>query len=334
MSSQNSPKIKRPFIELRDIPYCFILPPLALIAWVTPQRHWQAVCTRLVDIFLLGPDYFGKPLLQRVEATLRGLEIKYSPREIARSYVTNKLLLQFEYYQELRGGKLRSKVELTGRSYLEAALGERLGAIVWVTPACSSDFLVKKCFAEQGFALSHLSDLTHGYSASRFGRRFINGINRYVEDKYLKDRIVLDRNAPTNPIRELERRVKMNEIVSVTAVENKGGRSLRLPMFAGSLYLGAGAIITAYNTGSPLLPVFMRRKANGNYLVEIKPPVAVQSDLPREDAIANALNAFAKLLEAHVLEVPDQWYGWTHMKYEDGAPSRKKSLWDWINKAA
>lgn len=300
---------------------------------MTPQRHWPAVCSRLVDIFFLGPDFLGKTLLRRVEATLNGLEIKNSPREIARAYVANKLLLQFEYYQDLRGGRLCAKVDLIGRSYLEAALGERRGAILWVTPACSSDFLVKKCFAEQGFAFFHLSDLAHGYSASRFGVKFINGVNRYIEDRYLRARIILDSNMRIKAIRELMRKVGMNEIVSVTAVENKGGKSLLLPLFAGALPLGAGAVVTAYNTGGSLLPVFTRRKADGNYIVEIKPPLEVRSDLSRREATAKTLSAFAKLLEAQVLKAPDQWYGWTHMKREEGAASRKKTLWDWLNKA-
>lgn len=317
-----------PWFELRDVIYATALPMLAIVAWVTPQRSWTKLSRGLVNILLLGPDAMGKTLLRRIEAALRSVDLGVSPRWICQSYVANKLILQFEYFRSLLPGGWSCSICLKGREKLEDALARGTGAILWVTPSSSSDLVVKRCFSEHGYLISHLSDLTHGYSASRFGVKFINGANRLVEDRYLGNRIILNRGSPSAAVREMQRRISQGEIVSITAVENKRGKSTEVPLFDCRLPLGIGAVVIARKTGVPLLPVFTTREADGSYKVEISNPLISQPE-----ATQDILQRFANLVEAHARAVPEQWFGWTHLRCGTQHVAGNRTLWDWINKA-
>ncbi|MCZ6774814.1 MAG: hypothetical protein O7G83_22910, partial [Proteobacteria bacterium] len=233
---------KLPWFELRDLPYCMVLPLLAVIALVVPQHLWQRLCKRLVGLFILGTPAIRRGLLARIKEALGPSQIGIRPEVICAGYVVNKLLVQLEYYRALSPWGWSCETKLFGREHVDKALRAGKGVILWVTPANSSDLVVKRCLAESGLSFSQLSVRTHGYSESRFGFVALNGPNRYVENKYLAHRIVLDRARPIRAIRELQRRISRNEIVSITAIENTGGDSFEVRCFNCLLPIGVGPV--------------------------------------------------------------------------------------------
>jgi lauroyl/myristoyl acyltransferase len=275
----------------------------------------------------------GRTLLDRVRATVKGRDLPVRHQDICVSYVANKFLLQLQYYRSFRPGGWRARLTLQGKEHLDAALEQNQGAILWVSPTGSSDLVVRRCLAEHGYVISHLSALTHGYSESRFGLRFINGPNRRIEDSYLRSRIVLDRDNPGPAIAEIEERLVANEIISITATQNKGRKSLEVSLLSARLPLGAGALNFGYKIGAPVLPVFCFNDAHSSYRIRIEPPLPINREKDRAEAIDEALAAFGRRIERFVLEYPDQWYGWTQLVTEDPLKRQVPTIWDWIHKS-
>jgi lauroyl/myristoyl acyltransferase len=274
----------------------------------------------------------GRALLERVRAAAGNACLPAKPEDICVAYVANKFLMQLQYYRSLRPGGWRARLALEGREHLDGALQLNQGVILWVTPTTSSDLVVRRCLAENGYAISHLSALTHGYSESRFGLRCINAPNRAVEDRYMRARIVLDRGTPGPALAEIEERLAANEIVSITVTPNKGRKSLEVSLLSAQLPLGAGALNFSYRTGAPLLPVFCVCEADGSYSIHIHPPLVIDREKVRNEATGEALVALGRQVENFALRYPDQWYGWAHLRTDELAKSRTRGVWDWIHK--
>jgi lauroyl/myristoyl acyltransferase len=204
--------------------------------------------------------------------------------------------------------------------------------ILWVTPTTSSDLVVRRCLAENGYFISHLSTLTHGYSESRFGVRCINAPNRAVENQYLRARIIVNRNLPGPALANIEERLTSNEIISIAAVENTGRKSLEVRILSAVLQLGAGALSFGYKKRAPVLPVFCIRETYGSYRVRIEAPLLIDENRRREEAIGEALSAFGARLERFVRQHPDQWYGWSYLRTEKSEEAR--TIWDWVHKSS
>jgi lauroyl/myristoyl acyltransferase len=248
------------------------------------------------------------------------------------AYVANRLLQQLQYYRSFRPGGWRARLLLQGQGHLDEALKQNRGVILWVTPTTSSDLAVRRCLAETGYSISHLSVVHHGLSGSRFGVRWINAPGIAVGNRYLRKRIILDRDEPGPALAEIEERLIANEIVSITAVENEGRKSLEVPLFSARLLLGGGALNFGYKTGATVLPVFCVRDANG-YQVRIEPPLHIDRKKERQEATAAALTAFGGRVENFVLQYPEQWYGWARLRTGKPGQPEVSTIWDyWVLK--
>ncbi|MBT8078022.1 MAG: hypothetical protein KJO31_05560 [Gammaproteobacteria bacterium] len=291
----------------------------------------------LVTLFLLGPGALGRSLLLKIRNSTKGVSLSSTAEQITRSYVSNKFQLQFEYFSSYWPGGWKCQLQLRGREILMNAMQKERGVILWVTPSSSSDLVVKRCFSEHQIDVAHLSALTHGYSSSRFGVKFINSVNRTIENRYIAHRIILTRGATGDAIREINNRISNKEVVSITAVKNKGGRSTSTRFFSARLPLGVGAINIAYNTGCVLLPVFCVRESNSakdpTYSVEIGQPLEVNPEVSKSEAFAEVLRDYGDALEKHVRIAPEQWSGWTHLTVSDGKPDWRQAFWNWLHKS-
>ena len=332
--STSQPTIKRPLLELRDLPYLFILPVLAVVSWVLPQRCWKGAAAMMVNALFLGPSFLGRPLRDRIAATIKGRLPEVEPDVVARNYVSNKLLMQLQYFRSYRPGGWDCRCVLEGREHLDGALSEGRGAILWISPGSSSDLVVKRCFHEAGVSIAHLSALTHGYSASRIGVATINAVNRHIENRYLDERIMLDR---ANSKRELSAiladRLSKNRILSITAVKNKGGSSLSVPVFDADVPIGAGALALGHRIGAKVLPVFVICESSGTYRIIVEPEISIDATASREEAISGAITDFSTRLQRFLLHHPADWYGWTHIEPHGEFGTGRNWLWDWIHKA-
>src|SRR5262245_36172691 len=76
-----------PAFQVRDLVYCLALPPLAMLAWLIPERWWPNLCRGLVHILLLGPNMVGATLLERVRAAARNFDLPVKHSDICVAYV-------------------------------------------------------------------------------------------------------------------------------------------------------------------------------------------------------------------------------------------------------
>jgi lauroyl/myristoyl acyltransferase len=209
-----------------------------------------------------------------------------------------------EYVQVLRGWtwRWRPDLQVRGRSHVDAALERGAGAILWVAGFEASDLVVKMALAESGYGVAHVSRPTHGFSASRFGVRFLNPLKKRVEDRCLRGRIVIEGESAVGALREARRRLAMNQVVSIT-VGDAAAATFAVPLLGGTLAVATGPAGLALRTGAALLPVFSHRERSGTRTVTVGAPLNAAS-------VETVLVRFAAALEGAVLAHPDPWTGW------------------------
>ena len=175
-----------------------------------------------------------------------------------------------------------------------------------MTPFAFSDLVTKRALHEAGYAVSHLSRDSHGFSQTRFGRRWLNPIKTGIERRYVAERLVMTEENPLAPLRALALRLRQNRLVSIT-VASTGQVTRLLDLLDGRIRIATGALALAWQTGAPLLPVFTLREPDGALVTRIEPALPPDRRLDRAAAVADMLAAYGRLLEAYVLRSPDQF---------------------------
>ncbi len=108
-------------------------------------------------------------------------------------------------------------------------------------------------------------------------------------------------------LRALER----GEFVAIQGDLDYSGTGRTLPFFGHPTSFPTGPFRIAASSGSPLLPVFVLREADGGYRTVVEEPIHVAETARRsgrDAAIADAMRRFVALMERTIRAHPDQWY--------------------------
>ncbi|WP_162917107.1 LpxL/LpxP family acyltransferase [Dongia deserti] len=292
-----------------------LLPP----SWLLPERSWRRLCRAvarapgLVDRKTLGLTIAG---------IVRGLQLDH------RRASTIALDLQAAVYelrmQNLRGwrpGGWRPEVALKGEEHIVRALERGNGVILWVAHFAFNGGITKVALHKRGYRVSHLSRPEHGFSKTRFGIEWLNPVRCIPEDRYLAQRIVYDRRAPSTAMRRMTRALASGNIVSITAGAWEGSGLVEGPFLGGTLALATGAPRLAALTGAALLPVFSIRDRGGRFVALVEPPISASPDMVSSEYCTAATAEYLSRHEPWVRQFPEQWRGWKELRFAAAATS-------------
>lgn len=309
------------WIKLHDIINLAIFGGLLPLSWLVPLRRWPQVARRLAlwHIRLIGSSLRSGSERMRVE-------LGRDPHQIELAFRQHSYLELMEILREHAPGGWQVPISVSGTQHIDDALAAGKGAILWYCPFTHGDLVFKRGICEAGYRLHHLSAITHGFSGTRFGMRFLNTIKTSVEERYLEERLILDGKDSRPTLQALRERLQDNGLVSITAVHT-GKRVAYAGIFGGKLQLATGAPNQAIRTGAALLPLFVFPK-DGGYHLRIEAPLlgqATKEQVKEEDYVT----AYAPILERHVREHPELWPGWFafkhHWRYEPNQRSEESA---------
>lgn len=296
-----------------------LLPP----AWILPERAWWPLCRAVART----PGLVDQATLAK---TIAGIAAALPEPDPARARAI-ALDLQAAVYelrmQNLRawrpgGGALgawRPELLLDGEEHLKAVLNRGKGAILWVAHFAFNGGITKMVMQERGYPVSHLSRPEHGFSKTRFGIACLNPVRCGPEDRYLQQRIVYDRHAPSTAMRRMMRVLKDGGLVSITAGAWEGSGLAEGPMLGGLLSLATGAPRLAAVTGAEILPVFSIRDRDGRWRTVIEAPLDLPRDRGQDEASAAAAAEYLRRHEPWVRAYPAQWRGWKEWRQAPAA---------------
>lgn len=290
---------------------------LLLPAWVLPESTWFPLWRAAARMPVLTSRHAARRTGKSIAAALGGMT-QDRAESIARDLKAAVYEMRMQDLRAWRPGGWRPRMVLEGETYLQEALAQGKGAILWLAPFVFNNGPAKIVLHRRGYRVSHLSSPQHGYSDSAFGIACVNRIRCIPEDRYIVDRIVYDRAAPSTAMRRMMRALKAGEVVSIVASATEGTEMVKGPIFGGRLSVAVGAPRLAGLTGAPLLPAFTVRDREAGFRIAIEAPIAMRRDLSTDERVAAATAEFLARSEPWVRRYPEQWRAWSKWKRPQG----------------
>jgi predicted LPLAT superfamily acyltransferase len=300
-----------PLVQGRDIGLVFSAP----LAWILPQSLWHPMAVFLSSLSS-RVSRGARENVARIAQVTRDYEDMPPPRELHVSETAGRFEQHLQDCRELRPGGWHPQIVLHGKEHVESALGSGRGAILWVAPFLYNPLVTKKALHEAGFAVTHLSRVTHGPSDSRFGVRFLNKLRIANEGRYVAERLAMGPGDELAFIRELKRRLNENGLVSITA-SPEGRRLVEQPFLGGVIAFATGAPSLAFATGAALLPVVTLRRGSKAFEVIVGRGLECSRENSRRDGVVELVRQFVGYVETLALQHPTSCLVWSSLHREE-----------------
>ena len=248
-----SPTIKT--VAAKDFAVLAALPVSLAVSWLVPERFWADIGRIFAPVAARVVTARNQATLDRIARLIGDRPVARSAAEILQESIAGHVEEYLQILREHRPGAWHPPMRLQGREHLTAALADGRGAVLWIGHFSFASLVAKKAFHQADLSVGHLSHPSHGYSRTRFGMRVLNPIRAVIEERYVRDRVMLALDGSTAAMRELRRRLRRNQVVSIT-VRERAQRPLAVPFLDGTIRLATGAPDLAYVAKAALLPVF------------------------------------------------------------------------------
>ena len=312
----------------RDINILFSLLTLSPIALIGHERYWRSICDALAHLTLFGR--LGRRRRNSIEQHLSIAFLNYCGPfyAVCRELEAHQLELRLQILRTLFVHNWQPQIDIRGVSHIEAALAAGRGTILWISRFAFADTIGKIGLHMAGYPVVHLSRSIHGFSTTRFGRRWLNPIYRRAENRYLTERVTLQEDAPAVALRRLRNALANNGVVSIT-VYSWGAQVVEAPFLGGRIRIGTGAPGLAWKTGARLLPVLViQDPQTGQFGVFIDEPLVVDQSSPKGEAEKGVVTDYLSQLQPHVLAYPGQWLEWQNLRVAVGDQQPARSVTD------
>jgi lauroyl/myristoyl acyltransferase len=286
---------------------------IALASWIIPVRSWSGLSSLLagIDMRLRPEEMVARA---REISCVAGTSVDFDVDKVVRASMAAHCESQLQHFRCYRPGGWLPEPRLVGRDHIDRGLAQGKGVVLWMSNFTFNDLVSKIALAEAGFGVTHLSRPSHGYSSTRFGMRFLNPLQLFIEDRFLEERVeILDRG-PVRALMTLRDRLQKNAVVSIT-VGDQAQRVVQAPFMNGAINLSTGPAELARMTGAVLLPVFTVRDSDGGYCVQVGRPLG-RAGTEGAEYFQSMADEYAGQLAPLVLEHPECWKSWELVSFD------------------
>ena len=310
-----------PAISHSDLFEMVAISVLAPISWLLPQRFWDKASRFLSLAIADTRPGVTRRRVQRLRENLGPDPTDDDLRELRVRIMATYMEERFQILREYRPGGWRPNIHVHGRERLDRALQDGKGAILMVSPFSYADLISKKAMHEAGLDVHHLGAFSRGFSPNschvwnptQFGMRTLSPLRTRIEDRFIKERIVIPRSGGLGYARKVDRCLRDNGIVSMRAGD-VGHRTEEFPLLGGYIRLATGAPSLALSSGAALLPLFVTRRSRTTFDVHIESRIEPAAALVRHEAMSDMLHSYVEMLERYIREHPYLWSGWYRLR--------------------
>lgn len=185
-----------------------------VVAASVPVRWWASICDRMSRLRL--KRHMRKQFPAYAAATRAVLGNGIDARKLFEALLASRHRRRLQLAAHLVAKRWSPTIRLEGVEGLQAALQRGRGAIIWCDQFTSQTIFGKRALHEAGIEAHQVSVNTHGISESAFGLRFLNQPLVKVENRYLKSRIVFERDDAYQVTIRIQKILRGNGVVLMT----------------------------------------------------------------------------------------------------------------------
>lgn len=139
-------------------------------------------------------------------------------------------------------------------------------------------------------------------------------INRFIErtrEKY-GNHIIYKEGALKKMLSALKKEELIGILMDQSAIRSEG---IVVPFLGKNAYTMKTPALIARKTGTPVVPVFIRRTGNGHHLIEIGEEIPLDASADSEAALTRDTINFLRPIEEFIRQYPAEWL-WIHRKWK------------------
>ena len=295
-----------PYIDREDVILSGVISVLLAASWVLPERRWPAFSQRLARFRTGLRGSLSDEELSTIRVIVGDKPTAWISDEFWPTSLAHKYLSWMQILACHPPRRWKPKSRLVGKEHIDRALAKGRGALLLNAGFAYRDLMAKAAMAAAGHPGHQLSMDTHGFSRTRFGKRWLNPIYTSVEQRFLNERMVFSENNTGEIVERIRERLRQNKPV-IAAVTPLGQRVAKRPFLHGSIHIATGGMNLACENGAPVLPIFTLREADGR----ISTLVGAALDEPevgdRAQRIEAMLDDYVPRLERYVSRYPSQF---------------------------
>ncbi len=292
-----------------------MLRKIGLVILVVTHQIIRILPEPIFKLFKTGLIMLGRPFIaKKKKVALENLNMVFKKTKSAKEidYMAQYCfdsaasdMIELLYYAD-RPDKVMAHVSIEGKEHLDKALKAGQGAIMM-----SAHF--------GNFVLMLLRMVMAGYET--------NCMTRATRDKDFEQYITNLRNKGgfrtiyTVPrkrcVLESLKSLKRNELLYILFDQNYGDDGqVFVDFFGRKASTATGPVILSQRSGAPVLPVFIIKEGNGDYIIKIEKPVTFKFEQGDHMELVNNVAKLTKVIEKYVTLYPDQWGGWMHRRWK------------------
>ena len=294
------------FISLRDGVTGAIISTLTVAAWTLPEARWPAFAERLARFRIARRGALSAEERAMIAIVVGRSSADWEDEVYWLKTLGHKYLSWMQVLACHGPGRWRPTPRLVGAEHIDRALEGGRGVVLFTATFAYKDLMAKAAFAAAGYKVSHLSRDTHGFSETRFGKRWLNPIYTSVEERYLQERMVFGGSDTKEVVAKVRDRLKRNGAVTLT-VTPLGRHVAVRPFLSGRIHIATGGLNFACENDTPVLPVFTLREADGGMTTYVGSALDQPVGAGRAEKIDAMLDDYVPRLELQVDNYPDQF---------------------------
>lgn len=201
----------------------------AAAATLLPVRSWSALgrhASKLRYARKREKAYAGFAAAMR---SVLGIHDDAVSEALFRAHLEMMVRRRFSLALDHLAPRKNPRIDVSGAERLRAALDRGRGAIVWTSQFALQTLAGKRALWEQGFRPIQISDTHHGFTSTRFGNVTHNPLLRLAEERYLKQRIVFDRDSGATVTRRIVSLLDQGELILLTNNVHAGSMFVEMP---------------------------------------------------------------------------------------------------------
>lgn len=198
--------------------------------------------------------------------------------------------------------KLKQKVKLKNRHYLDEALKQNKGVFLLALHMSNGDYGIASLAA-------------HGYPVHLITKRFKS---QWLDDLWFRIRgrfgttFIADRNSSYDILKV----VRAKEIVIFVLDQNMGPPlGVRTNFFGHPTGTAVGLALFARKTQVPVIPTYAQREPDGSLVVTCLPSIPFEEKTDKDDTLQFMTQKYTDKIEEIVKTCPEQWL-WIHRRWK------------------
>jgi KDO2-lipid IV(A) lauroyltransferase len=129
---------------------------------------------------------------------------------------------------------------------------------------------------------------------------------------------LIDKRGALRPVLEALRR---GSLVAILLDQNAARREgVFVPFFGRTASTSRSLALLALRTGTPIVPIFIRRESVGRHRVVIEPPLSLPRSNDLEGAVVELTARCTQTIESAIRRAPEQWL-WSHDRWRTRPPA-------------